>query len=93
MSNPGNTGQRYKMAKLVALEARGNKVLHVLDCGHNYEATWDTPESAAQAVEFSQRNIGRRQRCNRCQSPGNVAEDRMRYEDWRKNTFPGECLP
>lgn len=89
MSNQGNTGQRYKMSKLIALEAKDNKVLHTLDCGHNYEATWDTPEAAQRMVELSQRNIGRRQRCDRCQAPANVAA----YEDWRKNTFPGESLP
>jgi hypothetical protein len=67
MSNPGNTGQRYKMSKLVSLEAKGNKVLHKLDCGHSYEATWDTPEQAQRVVAFSQKNIDKRQRCNDCE--------------------------
>lgn len=92
MSNQGNTGQRYKMSLLISLEARGNKVLHTLDCGHSYEATWDSPEQAARVVAFSQKDIGRRQRCSRCPIPS--ASKRSRGgEDWRKNTFPGESLP
>lgn len=67
MSNTGNTGQRYKMSKLIALEARGNKVLHTLECGHNYEATWDTPEQATNSVKYAQHRIGKRQRCARCE--------------------------
>ena len=66
MSNKGNTGQRYKMALLVRLEAKGNKVLHVLSCGHSYETTWDTAEQASRVVALSQKDIGRRQRCQQC---------------------------
>lgn len=66
MANLGNTGQRYKMSKLVGLEARGNKVLHTLECGHSYEATWDTPEATQWCVESSQKYIGKRQRCQQC---------------------------
>lgn len=66
MSNPGNRGQRYKISKLVSREARGNKVLTTLDCGHSIEATWDTPEQAARVVEYSKERIGKRQRCMEC---------------------------
>jgi hypothetical protein len=66
MANLGNTGQRYKTSKLVSREAKGNKVLTILDCGHSIEATWDTPEQAARVVEYSQSRIGKRQRCMNC---------------------------
>lgn len=92
MSNPGNSGQRYRMSKLVSLEAKENKVLHVLDCGHSYEAIWDTPEQAQSSAALSQKYIGTRQRCSRCPIPSTSKRSRG-GEDWRKNTFPGESLP
>lgn len=67
MANLGNTGQRYKMSKLTGLEAKGSKVLHILECGHNYEATWESSEKAQRVVGWSQKDIGKRQRCTQCQ--------------------------
>ncbi len=66
MANYGNTGQRYKMSRLVNVEAHGSKVLHNLDCGHSYQVEWDTPEKAQKVVGWSQRDLGKRQRCNKC---------------------------
>lgn len=64
MANLGNTGQRYKTTKLVNVQIDGNKLLHVLACGHNYHSSgWSDIERAAAIVR---ERIGKRQRCDKC---------------------------
>jgi hypothetical protein len=66
MTTIGNTGQRYKLPKLIELKAVGNIVLHVYSCGHQYETEWETPERASHYISYSQGRIGKRQRCSKC---------------------------
>ncbi len=62
MSNPGNTGQRYVMSKVLMAELRDGSIIMPLSCGHTYayQATYE------QALANAQRRIGSRTRCNRC---------------------------
>lgn len=64
--NTGNTGQRYHLRKLVAIEAQGEKVMQTLECGHRVEATWDSAEQASRVAERGQSRIGAKQRCLHC---------------------------
>ncbi len=66
MSNPGNSGQKYRMTKLIDVEIVGNTVVHKLECGHDYasEPMWVTVEKLA---DMCRKGIGKRERCNRCQ--------------------------
>lgn len=66
MANYGNTGQRYKLRKLVSVDAKGSKVVSELECGHSYEADWGSSEKAQKVVGWSQGDIGKRQRCTKC---------------------------
>ena len=63
--NPGNTGQRYKMATLTSVRAEGKTVIKVLSCGHEVHAKWETPEAAQRAIGYVR--IGKRQRCTDCE--------------------------
>lgn len=67
MSNPGNTGQRYKLRKLLKIEVDGCYIISHLECGHSIKAKWDDDPGQAQRVaERSQKDIGKRQRCSQC---------------------------
>jgi len=65
MSNLGNTGQRYKLVKLVEIRVEGDKIRHILECGHSYLSVpgYDGIEESA---EIDRQRIGKRQRCNEC---------------------------
>lgn len=63
MANPGNTGQRYKMARFVSAEMREDGRISVtLSCGHSYLAG---PSSRLVWFE-AQIKSGKRTRCNEC---------------------------
>lgn len=66
--NTGNTGQRYKMAKLTSIRQESNKVIKTLSCGHEIVATWESPEAAGRGVEVGQHHLGKNQRCTQCQA-------------------------
>jgi len=68
--NYGNTGHRYKLQKIVRVEARENKVIHFLECGHGSVGTWDSPEQAQRIADRAQGIIGSRTRCNKCEVAG-----------------------
>ncbi len=63
--NPGNTGQRWTMSTVASVEARGDHVHTVLQCGHEYDwlPMWGT---AAESAARSQERIGKRTACSRC---------------------------
>ncbi len=65
MSNPGNTGHRYKMATIVSAEIEGDHVHTVLSCGHSHDARpmWSNLQDFLQIV---QKGIGKRTRCTEC---------------------------
>ncbi len=67
MSNPGNTGQRYKMSKFASVDAINDKNLRVtLECGHSYQVReYGTIE---EGIKWYQERIakGKRTRCNDC---------------------------
>lgn len=67
MSNPGNTGQRYHLRKLVSVELQGNKVISTLECGHTTTVTESNPEQAQQHQIYTSQRIGKRERCMKCQ--------------------------
>jgi hypothetical protein len=67
--NHGNTGQRYHLRKIVGVEARENKVIHFLECGHSSVGTWDSPEQAQRVADRAQGILGSRTRCNKCEVP------------------------
>jgi len=65
--NTGNTGQRYKMATLASIRQEGDRVIKTLSCGHEIISMWETPEAAGRGVEIGREQIGKKQRCIRCQ--------------------------
>lgn len=66
MSNPGNTGQRYKLSKLVGVEIVGETIVHRLSCGHEYASTGGYC-SVGERYGLLKRHIGKKQRCSQCQ--------------------------
>ena len=67
MSNPGNTGQRYKMSKPISAQKTADGILVSLSCGHDYIITAD--ESNIDWLALIQERIvkGKKGRCNECE--------------------------
>lgn len=71
MANPGNTGHRYKMSKILGADVKDSKVTVRLTCGHDYsyEPMWGSPEDSAR---WFNEHVGKRTRCDVC--PQNIAD-------------------
>ena len=73
MPNPGNSGQRWSLRKLVNVEIVGGHVRYTLECGHAYDSLphWgETPEELEELAGFGRERIGKRQRCLECKPEG-----------------------
>jgi len=73
VSNPGNSGHRYQLRKLVSVEIVSGRVHYSLDCGHTYtsEPHWgETPEELEELAGYGRERIGKRQRCTLCKPGG-----------------------
>lgn len=66
MSNPGNSGQRYKLSKIVDCKRSGNTTITTLSCGHEIFIGHETDEDATWSMEYARRRIGKRERCMQC---------------------------
>ncbi len=67
MSNPGNSGQRYKLATVNDCQREGNTTITTLSCGHDIRIDHETYEDAMWHMEYEHQRTGRRQRCMKCQ--------------------------
>lgn len=64
--NPGNTGHRYRMPRILSVEARDG-VVHVhTECGHDYTVSPQEYWPFAKALTAMQECIGKRVRCQQC---------------------------
>ncbi len=67
MSNPGNSGQRYKMPKCISVEIDREHgcIVAAYECGHecHVKPMWGDLDSLFAIV---QKRIGKRARCDQC---------------------------
>ena len=64
--NPGNTGHRYRMPRILSVEARDG-VVHVhVECGHDYTVTPHEYWPLEKALAAMQERVGKRVRCEQC---------------------------
>ncbi len=68
MSNPGNTGQHYKLSKVTSVDLAFPVITTTLECNHTY-TTEVTLNNVDWTLEYKRRRLGKREKCNQCNVP------------------------
>ena len=72
MTNYGNTGQRYKMSKILGVIVEGDTVQILKECGHNYTVPRLPGETDEDIASWYNKYKGTRRRCDECKDASNA---------------------